>query len=388
MGRSRTFVTTTGTTVNARVLDLIERQVAEGRQIGVQVCAYRNGERIVDAWAGTMGEHDPRRVQPDTLFHSFSTTKGVAATAVHILADRGLIDYDAPVARYWPAFAQHGKDRITVAQALSHQAGLHAMPSPFRVEHLTDWEDGIRRMEEGVPAYEPGTATGYHAVTFAWVVGGIVQGATGRHIKDLIREEIAEPLGVADEMYVGIPDGLDDRLATVKIFAAGEGSPIPADHDFYRAMPPEQWQHFNEMRVRKACLPSGNGHFTARALAKMYAALASGGEADGVRLVSRARIAQMQRLMTEAEDRVLMTPVSKGVGFFLGGSVRDGVPGPMGPRKTAFGHPGAGGSVAFADPEAGLAIAVTINKMAFPLPGEGATLEICNLIREELGVNR
>ncbi len=318
-------MTTTETGLNAKVLDLLERQIAEGRQIGVQVCAYRHGERIVDAWAGTMGEDDPRPVRADTLFHSFSTTKGVAATAVHILVDRGLIDYDAPVAGYWPAFAKHGKERLTVAQALSHQAGLHAMPSPFKVEHLTDWEDGIRRIEEGVPAYEPGTATGYHAVTFAWVVGGIVQGATGRHIKDAIRDEVSRPLGVEDEMFVGIPDGLDDRLATVKIFNAGEGSPIPPDHDFYKAMPPEQWQHFNEMRVRKACLPSGNGHFTARALARMYAALANGGEVDGVRLVSPVRIAHMQRLMTEDEDRVLMTPISKGIGFFFGGSVRDGV---------------------------------------------------------------
>lgn len=372
------------TAANRAIQALIDQQVAEGRQIGVQVCAYKDGELVVDAVAGQMGPDDPRPVRPDTLFLSFSTTKGVAALALHQLADRGLIDYDAPVAKYWPAFAAHGKERVTVAQAMSHQAGLHAMPEPFEPAHITDWEAGIRRMEEGVPAYEPGTATGYHAVTYGWIVGGIVQGATGRHIKDVIRTEIAEPLGVADSLFVGIPAGLEDRLATLAIWNFGEGVPLPDDHDMFKAMPKAMWPHFNEMDFRTACLPSGNGHFTARALARMYAALACGGEIDGVRLVSRERITHMQRLMTNATDIVLMQPLNKGIGFFLGGEP-GGVPGLMGPRETAFGHPGAGGSVAFADPEKGLAVAITINKMQASLPGEGPSLEICQALRRELG---
>jgi CubicO group peptidase (beta-lactamase class C family) len=373
------------TDVNARVQALIERQVAARRQIGVQVCAYKDGQRVVDACAGCMGPDDPRPVQPDSLFLSFSTTKGVAATALHILADRGLVDYDAPVAEYWPDFAHHGKGRITVAEALSHQGGLHAMPDPFAIEHITDWDAGIRRIEAGVPAWEPGTATGYHAVTFGWIIGGIVKGATGRHIKDVIRDEIAEPLGVADEMFVGIPEEVAERLATLEIVAAGEGLDLPADSDFYKAMPKAMWKHFNDMAVRQACVPAGNGHFTARALAKMYAALAGGGEFDGVRLVSPERIRHMQRLMTAGVDRVLGMPVRKGIGYFFGGEA-EGIHGPTGPRPTAFGHAGAGGSVAFADPDAGLAVAVTLNKMAYPLPGEGVTLEICDLIRSDLGL--
>ena len=372
------------TAANKAVQSLIEKQVAEGRQVGVQVCVYRDGKPVVDAWAGTMGPDDSRPVGPDSLFLSFSVTKGVTATAIHILADRGLIDYDAPVAKYWPAFAGHGKERLTVAQALSHQGGLHSMPSgPFQVEWITDWADGIRRLEEGVPGYEPGTATGYHAVTHGWLAGGIVQGAAGRHIKDIIRQEIAVPLGIGDSMFVGIPEGVEERLTTLEIHPAGEGLPIPPDAHFYKAMPFDMWPHFNEMAIRKACLPSGNGHFTARALAKMYAALAGDGSVDGVRLVAKERIPHMQRLMTEQVDIVLGTPVRKGIGFFFGGET-NGVAGPMGRRLTAFGHPGAGGATAFADPDVGLSIAVTINKMAFGLPGEGATDEICNLIRKEL----
>ena len=340
--------------------------------------AGKDGKVVVDTCAGQMGPDDPRPVQPDTLFCVFSTTKGLAAFAVHVLADKGLIEYDLPVAKYWPEFAVNGKDKVTVAQAMSHQAGLHAMPRPFRVEDITDWDAGIQRTAEGVPAYEPGTATGYHAVTFAWVAGGIVKGATGRQIKDVMNDEIARPLGLEDELYVGIPDGLEDRLATLKIWKIAPG--IDPESDFLKAMPAEQWDHFNDLAVRKACLPSGNGHFTARAIAKMYAVLACGGELDGVRLVSPERIAQMRRLMTNDVDRVLGTPVPKGVGFFLGGACA------MGPRSTAFGHPGAGGSIGFCDPEVGLAVGVATNTMAQTLPGEGATDEICNLIRTELGI--
>jgi CubicO group peptidase (beta-lactamase class C family) len=380
-------VTTVDSAINAKVLDLLQTQIAAGRQLGVQVCAYKDGAPIVDAWAGTMGPGDPRPVGPDTLFNSFSTTKGVAATAVHILADRGLIDYDAPVAHYWPAFAANGKEDVTVAQALSHQAGLHAMPRPATIDHLTDWEAGLAWVAGGVPAWKPGTATGYHAITFAWVVGGIVQGATGRHIKDVIRDEIAAPLGVMDEMFVGIPDDVEDRLATLLVPGPGERAamPIPPDHDFFKAMPPELGGGvYNDMRVRRACLPSANGHFTARALARMYAALAGGGAVDGVRLVSPERIDLMQRVLTEDVDRVLMMPIPKGVGFMFGGG-RDGVTSVFGPRRTAFGHSGAGGSTAFADPEAGLAVAVTINQMQATLQGEGPTYEICELIRREVG---
>ncbi len=272
-----------------------------------------------------------------------------------MLAERGLIEYDAPVAKYWPEFGQNGKDSLTIAQAMSHQAGLHRMPEPFKPEHITDWDAGIKRMEEGVPHYTPGTQTGYHAATLAWITGGIVQAVTGSHIRDLIQSEIARPLGLEGEMYVGIPDGLDDRLATLEIAVAGEGMPIPEDAEFFKAMPPEMWPHFNSTPFRKACLPSGNGHFTARALAKMYSALATDGSVDGVQLVKPETLPHMNRLVTEDVDVVLGMPTRKSIGYFLGGE-QGGIHGPMGPRENAFGHPGAGGSVGFADPEARLSV--------------------------------
>ena len=376
--------------LNGKVEALVHKQIAQAQQLGVQVSVYQHGEMIVDVAAGVMGRDDPRPVQQDSLFSSFSTTKGVAATALHILADQGLIDYDAPVARYWPEFAAGGKEAVTVAQAMSHQAGLHAMPVPATAEFLCDWQSGLEWVAGGTPAWQPGTATGYHAITYAWVVGGIVQGATGgRHIRDLIHELIAAPLGIADEMFVGIPEGVDHRLTTLEGAAAGGGAqamPIPPDHDFFKAMPVSLgWRVYNDPNVRRACLPSANGHFTARALARMYGALANGGVIDGVRLVKPDRVSEMQRVLTAAPDKVIFMPVRKGVGFMMGGST-NGVTGVFGPRETAFGHSGAGGSTAFADPQPGLGIAVTLNKMQMTLQAEGPTQEICNLIRSELGV--
>ena len=355
----------------------------------MQVAAYRQGQPFVEVHAGNLGPHDVRPVQADSIFCSFSATKGVAALAVHLLADRGFIDYEAPVASYWPGFARQGKERITVAQALSHQGGLHAMPEPFDPRHILDWEAGLARMEDAVPAWEPGTATGYHAVTFGWLVGGIVAGATGRHVQEVIRTEIAEPLGIGSELYVGVPVAdatVRARLASLALLAAGDGLPIPDDAPFYQAMPKAMWPYFNDLALREACLPSGNGHFSARALAKVYGALANGGEIDGVRLCGPERIDSMRQLQTDQVDRVLMAPIRKAIGFFLGGigPTPDGrlVAGLQGPRESAFGHAGAGGSVGYADPELGLGLAVTINKMAFPMPGEGTTQEICDLVRE------
>jgi CubicO group peptidase (beta-lactamase class C family) len=382
------------TVLNAQVQQLIDGEVAAGRHLGLQVAAYKDGRCIVDTWAGTLGRDDTRPVQPDSLFSSFSTTKGVAATALHILADRGQIAYDAPVATYWPAFAANGKASITVAQAMSHQAGLHTTPTPLR-DYILDWERALDHIAGLTPAWEPGTATGYHAITYGWIVGGIVQGASGRHIRDVIAEEIAAPLGVAAEMYVGIPADVTDRLATLESMpspppnAPNPLAALPPDHDLFKAMPPTSPVEWNDMAVRRACLPSANGHFTARALARMYGALANGGAIDGVRLVSPERIDEMYRLQTESPDRVIpgALPIPKGIGYWLGGAwAPGGAPSFMGGRRTAFGHPGAGGSAAWADPEVGLSVAVTLNKMQPDMLGGGIAFQVGDLIRRGLGL--
>ena len=152
------------TALNEKVHALLENQIERGWQLGTQVAAYRHGQPLVSTWAGLADVRANLPVKEDTLFSVFSTTKGVGALAIHILADRGLLDYDAPVAKYWPEFAQNGKGNITVAQAMSHQGGVHRVPRPLTIEFATDWEAGLRWIEEMTPAYEPGTKTGYRCV--------------------------------------------------------------------------------------------------------------------------------------------------------------------------------------------------------------------------------
>ena len=381
----------TDAALNDKVQALLQDQIARGTQLGTQVAAYRHGQQLVHTWAGLADIRDTRPVDAKTLFSSFSTTKGVAACAVHILADRGLLEYDAPVAKYWPEFAQNGKAKITVAQAMSHQAGLHRVPRPLTVDFATDWEAGLRWIEELAPAYEPGTKTGYHAVSYAWLAGGIVTKVSGKHIRDFVIEDIARPLGVDGEIYIGIPDDFDERHLS-RLRAAGGGGPraglaatptLAEDHPMFDAMPPDSEVNYNDIRIRRASLAGSNGHFTANGLAKMYGALANCGEVEGVHLVSAARIPSMQKILTTAKDEVTAMPMRKGIGFMMGG-LTDGVHGPTGPRETAFGHAGNGGSIAFADPELGLSIAVTLNLMQPGGSPNSPALEICDLIRTEL----
>lgn len=381
-------MTTVEHAVNAAVSRLIEQQVEDGRQLGVQVCAYKDGERIVDTWAGTVGRSDPRPVAADSLFSSFSTTKGVAATVVLALADRGIVDYDAPVTKYWPEFGANGKDRITVNQALCHMAGVHAAPLPNTAEHVINWQMGLDYVANAEPAWEPGTATGYHAITYGWIAGGIVEKASGMSFGEALETFVTRPLGIENEMFIGIPDGVEDRLTRLQPAPVQRGQTldIGPDHDFFKAMPLQMDINFNRLEIRKACQPAANGHFTARALARMYAALAQDGEVDGVRIVSPGFVAKATEPVTFDVDRVLMEPRGKAAGYMLGGVIDD-VVGTFGPRETAFGHSGAGGSTAFADPEVGLSIAVTLNMMQNSLQGEGPTFEIAELIRGELGLD-
>jgi CubicO group peptidase (beta-lactamase class C family) len=369
--------------LNENVKKLIQNQISNRRQYGVQVSAFQYGEKIVDTWAGTMGPNDPRPVQHDSLFCSASTTKGVASTAIHILAEKEIIDYNAPITQYWPEYGKHGKDETTVAQALSHQTGIYKRPSTQDFD-IFDFESGLKYIEDTKPEFKPGTKTAYQALTFSWIVGGIIQKASGRHPSDVIREDIAEPLGISDEMYVGIPDGVEDRLTTLEVWDPSTWG-LPLDSETFKAIPGfrDGWEIYNTMKFRKACLLSSNGHFTAHGLARMYGALANGGEIDGVRLVSPERVRAMQVLVTDRVDIIPRIAIRRGIGFSLGRPFTV-----YGPRLTSFGHGGSGGSTGFADPDVGLSIAVTLNKWAFhKSPEENRTQEICNLIRKELNVN-
>jgi CubicO group peptidase (beta-lactamase class C family) len=345
---------------------------------GAAVAVYQRGELVADLWGGWRAEGQPW--QSDTVAMCFSTTKGIASAALHLLADRGLIDYDAPVAAYWPEFAQRGKEGITVRHVLSHSAGLHRMRT--LVDHasrMLDWEYMVSALERAEPAYEPGTRHGYHALTYGWLVGELIRRVSGRPIAAFVDEELVRPLGL-DGLYVGCPPAHRGRVAPLAPMAAGLGrrlglqpgavmggplGRIPAllrlpvsPRRFVNALLPRGIEDVLwGPEVMDAEVPAANGFFTARSLAKVYAMLAHGGEIDGVRLLSPQTLQQIAEVQSRGPDIVLVLPMGWRLGYHSAFTTRGTVQG-------AFGHFGFGGSGGWADPGHDLALAMVCNRGA------------------------
>src|SRR3712207_2218321 len=285
--------------IHQQVQRVIDQLVESGAERGLQVAVYRHGEPVVDAVAGVADPKTGRPVTSDTPFFSFSIGKGVAATVAHVLAERGLFDYDTPIVELWPEFGAHGKEKATIRHALSQSAGVPGLPPEVTVGDMCDWEKMCAIIADSEPWWEPGTTIGYHAVTWGYVVGEIVRRATGKPISQVLREEVAEPLGVADELFFAIPESEQGRLARL------EDAPIPPEMAAAMAEMPEDSPilkvgpaecttaaYGNRADVRSANIPAG-GTTTARAVARMYAALL--GEVDGVRLISPERLRSEER---------------------------------------------------------------------------------------------
>ena len=368
----------------AAVQAVLDEYVATGGETGLQVAAYLDGRQVVDAWAGVADPATGRPYDGETLTTVFSVTKGVAVTAVHLLAERGLIAYDRPVASYWPAFGVNGKAEITVAQALSHQGGIPQMPAGIGPADLVDWDRVVAAVAAQPPLWEPGTAPGYHSLTHGWIVGGLVEAVDGRRIDRFVREELLAPLGLDRSFFLGLPETEDSRIAPLAMDDAllGEEPPSPESYAWL-AVPPAFYplgRSFNRPDVRRAIVPGAGGIATARALARLYAALVA--EVDGVRLLPAGRVRAMSALQTDAWDLVLDASDPKGIGYFLGH--RDS---PMGDRVSAFGHPGYGGAIAFGDPEYGFAFALTKNRLRGGSPdGRRGTMDAARATRRALGI--
>jgi CubicO group peptidase (beta-lactamase class C family) len=352
------------TDATARVKSRLDELVRDGTELGLQVAAYVDGELALDAWAGVADPASGRPVDGETLFTVFSATKGVAATAVHILADRGALEYDAPVARYCPEFAAAGKESITLRHVLSHRAGLARLPDGVTNEMLPDWERMTAAIAAMAPEWPAGSRTRYSGMAFGWVLGELVRRVDGRPIRQFVHEEISP------ELHIGV-DGTDEnRVATLRD-AAGQSTSVPA----------EVW---NRSELRRATIPAAGGLFSARALAGMYAELA----ADGGRLLSPRQVALASARQTPQEQAV-----ECGMVFALGYRIGSPIYQPTNPmsslteRETVFGHTGAGGSIGFADPERRFAVAVTKNLLrqedeSRPFP----TMVLLREVREALGV--
>ena len=352
----------------ARVKDAFAKEFADGNELGAGVALTVEGELVVDLWGG---HRDPARTQPferDTLVNVYSTTKGITAIALHRLVDEGKVDLDAPVARYWPEFAQAGKAQLPVRYLLSHEAGLPAVKRPLPREAMFDWDAMTSALAAQAPWWEPGTAHGYHALTFGWLNGEIVRRVRGKKIGDVVREEIARPLGATFE--IGFGPELDARVADLQIGPVHAPPPGTPPFDLYKviAEQPESLlakafgnpplASANSRAWRAAEIPGANGHSNAHSLARIYAPLANRGKAFGVQLLSNEAIERARAQRVDGKDEVLPQPTRLGLGFFLPSPSEQ-----VGPNPRAFGHGGMGGSYSHADPEHRLSFGYAMNLM-------------------------
>jgi CubicO group peptidase (beta-lactamase class C family) len=343
------------------VRQVLQSLVDEGPEVGLQVAAYVDGMLVVDAWAGLADEASGRPVDGDTLFMLSSTTKGVTATCVAILADKGKLDYDRPVASYWPEFGAHGKDKVTVREAIAQRSGVPQTPVGYTPEWLSDWDRMCRGIADLTPMFPPGERTAYASLNYGHIMGEVVRRIDGRTIGQFLRQELAQPLGL--DIYLGVPDAALPRVAVLK-----DGPPATPEHDARMVGEPAGSQvamYFNRREIQQAAIPGSGGIMNARSLARHYAMLAAGGELDGVRILSPERIRAATELQSYELDEVYRVRIRRGLGYRLG---PDSGPG-AGP--SAFGHVGGGGSFGYADPARRLGIGFAKNY--FPYAGGVAT---------------
>jgi len=331
-----------------------------GFELGAQVVVYRHGELIADVAVGRVSSKSDRAVDSNTIFPVCSTSKGIVSAIVHILAERGVIDYDAPMAKYWPEFAANGKAAITVRQAMSHLAGIPHDPMFESLDEICDFDRACARVAQMTPIYPPGSEMQYHSRTFGWIVGGLLKHATGRTVSELLVEEVTRPIGVERGLFFGTDDEAETRVSPFEA-QPSQKEQVTTAAITYDAPPEEAidvmkaplMDFVNHPRVRRACMPAVNGMMSARAIAKVYAALI--GEVDGVRLLSESQLEKA----TTGQTPIGGTPECFGHSYGLG----YGLKGPLNDMGAFFGHGGAGGSEGMANRRLGLAIGLTKNRM-------------------------
>jgi CubicO group peptidase (beta-lactamase class C family) len=370
-----------GIDVQQQVQEAIGQLVESGAERGLQVAVYQDGRQVVDAVAGVADPATGRAVTPDTPFFSYSIGKGVAATVVHVLAERGVLGYDTPIVELWPEFGAHGKERATVRHALSQSVGVPGLPPGLTVEDLCDWDKMCAIIASSEPWWEPGTKIGYHAVTWGFIVGEIVRRAAGKPISQVLREEVAGPLGVADELFFAVPAPEQGRLARLE---DAEISPemaemfaqMPEDSPILKVGPQEctTAAYGNRADVRSANIPAG-GTVTARAVARMYAALL--GEVDGVRLISPERLREVSAVTMSGNDQVFGFPAAWGLGYSIGQFMSNAHE-----TQHVFGVGGVGGSHAYADTATGTTFALTKNRLA---PDFATAERVGGIVTQALG---
>ncbi len=355
-----------------RVKDAFAANFADHGEVGASLAVMVDGELAVDLWGGYADGALTRPWERDTIVNTFSTTKGMTAICANRLIEQGKLDPEAPVAKYWPEFAQAGKDKLPVKYLLNHQAGLPAVSEMMPLETSYQWQPLVDALAAQKPWWEPGTRHGYHAITFGSLVGEVIRRISGMSVGTYFRKEVAEPLGI--DFWIGFGPELDSRcgeMIPAPFQAPPPGHPLfaafanPQSVTFKTFMlsplPMMNPNYMNTREWRAAEVPAANGHGNARALATVYGALARGGEVGGVQVLQRETIEDARKEQSNGEDAVLMIPSRFGRGFFL--ELPEYA---LTPNTTLFGHPGLGGSFGLADPEAKVGIGYAMNKMYLP----------------------
>lgn len=349
----------------AGVRAAFEENLASGADVGACFCATVDGETVVDLWGGFADEAGTRPWRQDTIVNVYSTTKTITALTALLLADRGELDLDAPVARYWPEFAAGGKEGIKVSHLMSHSAGLSGWRDPISPEDLFDWEKATALLATQAPFWEPGTASGYHSITQGYLVGEVVRRITGRSLGTVFREEIAQPLGA--DFHIGLPASEDDRVAD--LIPPPTGSPLRAGQteltelQVNAATNPELDVAITRTRAwRGAELPAMGGTGNARSLAEIHALLANGGVAKGRRLMSEEGCRRVLDVQVQGPDLILGVPFRFGLGFAVNGG--------MLPNPNTVYWGGYGGSLVIIDLDARATIGYAMNKMSGTTTGD------------------
>jgi CubicO group peptidase (beta-lactamase class C family) len=349
----------------AGVRSTFDANLASGTDIGASFCATLNGETIVDLWGGYADEGTSRAWQRDTIVNVYSTTKTMTALTALLLADRGELDFDSPVARYWPEFAANGKRDVKVSHLMSHSAGLSGWKEPIAKTDLYDWEKVTSLLAAQAPFWKPGTAPGYHALTQGYLVGEVIRRIAGKTVGTVFREEIAEPLGA--DFYIGLPASEDVRVADLMPPPPGTTITDTAQTELARNMANNPGVDVGETKTRRwrgAEIPAAGGTGNARSIAEIHTILANGGVAKGRRFLSEAGCRKALEPQIEGIDLVLGQPVRYGMGF--------GLPSPMIPlpKPNTIFWGGYGGSLAIIDMDARATLAYAMNRMARTTTGD------------------
>ena len=342
--------------------EVLDAQLESGEELGAAISVNLGGQTLVDVWGGYA---DAARTIPwgeDTIVNVWSTTKEITALAILMLVEQGLVDLDAPVATYWPEFAQHGKQDILVKQVMSHTSGVSGWDQPFVAEDMYDWEKSTSRLAAQAPWWEPGTASGYHAQNQGHLLGEIVRRVSGLPLKQFVAERIAAPLGV--DLQIGAKAEDDDRVAEII-------PPPPLGFDLATMDPTSPTVRTltgpvsdaalaNTIPWRRADMGALNGHTNARALARTFSTISLGGEVDGARLLSPATIERIFEEQSHGPDLVLGVPLRFGIGFALPEPTSI----PYVPSEKVCFWGGWGGSMTLMFPDRGLTVSYVMNRMA------------------------